>query len=53
MLAEIRYVEHPQKAQPTERLVHLERSRRPSLFLRQNPTLDLILLHDPAFSNYP
>jgi hypothetical protein len=46
MLAEIRYVEHPQKAQPTERLVHRERSRRPLLFLRQNPTLDLILLHD-------
>ena len=46
MLVEIRYVEHPQKAQPTERLVHLERSRRLSLFLRQNLTLDLILLHD-------
>ena len=46
MLAEIRYVEHPQKAQPTERLVHLERSRGPLLFQRQNPTPDLILLHD-------
>src|SRR3982074_3343531 len=46
MLAEFRYVEHPQKAQPTERLGHLERSRRPLLFLCQNPTLDLILLRE-------